>query len=36
VENIQNKYPVGTKVVGKVVSLADYGASWRSRRGSKD
>lgn len=25
-ENIQNKYPVGTKVVGKVVSLADYGA----------
>ena len=25
-ENIQNKSPVGTKVVGKVVSLADYGA----------
>ena len=25
-ENIENKYPVGTKVVGKVVSLADYGA----------
>ena len=25
-ENIQTKYPVGTKVVGKVVSLADYGA----------
>jgi len=25
-ENIQNKYPVGTKVPGKVVSLADYGA----------
>ena len=25
-ENIQNKYPVGTKVTGKVVSLADYGA----------
>jgi len=25
-ENIQDKYPVGTKVVGKVVSLADYGA----------
>lgn len=25
-DNIQNKYPVGTKVVGKVVSLADYGA----------
>ena len=25
-ENIQNKYPVGTKVAGKVVSLADYGA----------
>jgi small subunit ribosomal protein S1 len=25
-ENIQGKYPVGTKVVGKVVSLADYGA----------
>jgi small subunit ribosomal protein S1 len=24
--NIENKYPVGTKVVGKVVSLADYGA----------
>jgi len=25
-ENIQSKYPVGTKVTGKVVSLADYGA----------
>ncbi len=25
-ENIQAKYPVGTKVTGKVVSLADYGA----------
>ena len=25
-ENIRTKYPVGTKVVGKVVSLADYGA----------
>jgi small subunit ribosomal protein S1 len=25
-ENIENKYPVGTKIVGKVVSLADYGA----------
>jgi small subunit ribosomal protein S1 len=25
-ENIETKYPVGTKVVGKVVSLADYGA----------
>jgi len=25
-ENIQDKYPVGTKVLGKVVSLADYGA----------
>ncbi len=25
-ENIQSKYPVGTKVPGKVVSLADYGA----------
>ena len=25
-ENIQDKYPVGTKVTGKVVSLADYGA----------
>jgi small subunit ribosomal protein S1 len=25
-ENIQDKYPVSTKVVGKVVSLADYGA----------
>jgi len=25
-ENIENKYPVGTKVSGKVVSLADYGA----------
>jgi small subunit ribosomal protein S1 len=25
-DNIQNKYPVGTKVTGKVVSLADYGA----------
>jgi small subunit ribosomal protein S1 len=25
-ENIENKYPVGTKVLGKVVSLADYGA----------
>jgi small subunit ribosomal protein S1 len=25
-ENIENKYPVGTKVTGKVVSLADYGA----------
>ena len=25
-ENIDNKYPVGTKVTGKVVSLADYGA----------
>jgi len=25
-ENIENKYPVGTKVAGKVVSLADYGA----------
>jgi len=25
-ENIEEKYPVGTKVSGKVVSLADYGA----------
>lgn len=25
-ENIENKYPVGTKITGKVVSLADYGA----------
>ena len=25
-ENIENKYPVGTKVTGKVVSMADYGA----------
>ncbi|MBM2840820.1 MAG: rpsA [Bacteroidetes bacterium] len=25
-DNIQNKYPVGTKVTGKIVSLADYGA----------
>ncbi|HEX9007053.1 MAG TPA: 30S ribosomal protein S1 [Bacteroidota bacterium] len=25
-ENIQDKYPVGTRVTGKVVSLADYGA----------
>ncbi len=25
-ENIETKYPVGTKVLGKVVSLADYGA----------
>ena len=25
-DNIQDKYPVGTKVLGKVVSLADYGA----------
>ncbi len=25
-ENIETKYPVGTKVTGKVVSLADYGA----------
>lgn len=25
-ENIEVKYPVGTKVTGKVVSLADYGA----------
>jgi len=25
-ENIENKYPVNTKVTGKVVSLADYGA----------
>jgi small subunit ribosomal protein S1 len=25
-ENIENKYPVTTKVTGKVVSLADYGA----------
>ncbi len=25
-ENIENKYPAGTKVTGKVVSLADYGA----------
>jgi small subunit ribosomal protein S1 len=25
-ENIESKYPVGTKVNGKVVSLADYGA----------
>ena len=25
-ENIETKYPVGTKVIGKVVSLADYGA----------
>jgi small subunit ribosomal protein S1 len=25
-EKINDKYPVGTKVVGKVVSLADYGA----------
>ncbi len=25
-ENIENRYPVGTKVTGKVVSLADYGA----------
>jgi small subunit ribosomal protein S1 len=25
-DNIQNKYPVTTKVTGKIVSLADYGA----------
>ncbi|MDI6767219.1 MAG: 30S ribosomal protein S1 [Bacteroidota bacterium] len=25
-ENIENKYPTGAKVTGKVVSLADYGA----------
>lgn len=25
-DNIQDKYPVGTKVTGKVVSLTDYGA----------
>jgi small subunit ribosomal protein S1 len=25
-ENIDTKYPIGTKVTGKVVSLADYGA----------
>jgi small subunit ribosomal protein S1 len=25
-ENIQDKYPIGTRVTGKVVSLADYGA----------
>ncbi len=25
-DNIQDKYPVGTKVVGKIVSLTDYGA----------
>ncbi|MBI5463923.1 MAG: 30S ribosomal protein S1, partial [Ignavibacteriales bacterium] len=25
-ENIENRYPVGTKVTGKVVSLTDYGA----------
>ncbi len=25
-ENIETKYPVGTKVIGKVVSLTDYGA----------
>lgn len=25
-DNIQDKYPVGTKVAGKVVSLTDYGA----------
>ncbi|HTP80314.1 MAG TPA: 30S ribosomal protein S1 [Bacteroidota bacterium] len=25
-ENIETKYPVGTRVVGKVVSLTDYGA----------
>ena len=25
-ENIETKYPMGTKVTGKVVSLADYGA----------
>lgn len=25
-ENIESKYPVGTKVLGKVVSMADYGA----------
>ena len=25
-DNIQSKYPIGTKVRGKVVSLADYGA----------
>jgi len=25
-ENIEHKYPVGTKVTGKVVSMADYGA----------
>ncbi len=25
-ENIENKYPISTKVTGKVVSLADYGA----------
>jgi small subunit ribosomal protein S1 len=25
-ENIQDKYPVGTKIVGKIVSLTDYGA----------
>ncbi len=25
-DNIQDKYPVGTKITGKIVSLADYGA----------
>ncbi|HEX9656385.1 MAG TPA: 30S ribosomal protein S1 [Bacteroidota bacterium] len=25
-DNVQDKYPVGTKVLGKIVSLADYGA----------
>ena len=32
-ENIESKYPVGTKVNGKVVSLADYGAFIEIERG---
>jgi small subunit ribosomal protein S1 len=32
-ENIETKYPVGTKVTGKVVSLADYGAFIEIERG---
>ncbi len=32
-ENIETRYPVGTKVTGKVVSLADYGAFIEIERG---
>jgi small subunit ribosomal protein S1 len=32
-ENIETKYPVGTKVTGKVVSLADYGAFIEIQKG---